>query len=214
MGRSANGRRATCESCLFIDVREWHRRGWLRAGLQFTWSWTRGGEALGSVFVQTTETDAVILMFKPGGAEGNGLKSVEQCVPLVRTRCHLGGARPWFRCSAYVGGRPCGRRVAKLYLRDAAVFACRHCCGLAYASQQEIPRHRAISRAQKLRMRLGGSANLLEPFPERPRGMHRWTYYRLSDKAMAAHERSLALEIDHMRRHYPGLLSQENLDGS
>jgi hypothetical protein len=112
-------------------------------------------------------------------------------------------AAPVLGCVAYVGGRPCGRRVAKLYLRDAAVFACRQCCGLAYASQQEIPRRRAISRAQKARMRLGGSANLLEPFPKKPRGMHRWTYYRLSAKAMAAHERSIALESDYLRRHYP-----------
>jgi hypothetical protein len=57
----------------------------------------------------------VIVMFKPGGAEGNGSRSVEQCVPLVWTRCHLGGARPWFHCVAYVGGRLCGRRVVKLY---------------------------------------------------------------------------------------------------
>jgi hypothetical protein len=90
------------------------------------------------------------------------------------------------------------------------VFACRQCCGLTYASQREIPRHRAISRVQKIRMRLGGSANLLERFPKKPRGMHRWTYRRLFAKAMAAQERLLALEIDHMRRHYPGLLSQEN----
>jgi hypothetical protein len=53
-----------------------------------------------------TETDAVILMFKPRGAEDNGSRSVEQRVPLVWTRCHFGGARPWFRCVAYVGGRP------------------------------------------------------------------------------------------------------------
>ena len=130
-------------------------------------------------------------------------------MPLVWTRCHLGGTRPWFRCSASVGGRPCGRRVAKLYLRGH-VFACRQCCGLAYASQQEIPRHRAISRVQKIRLRLGGSPNLHERFPKRPRGMHRWTYYRLLAKAMAAQERSIALELDYMRRHYPGFLSQEN----
>ena len=95
-------------------------------------------------------------------------------------------------------------------MRGASTFACRHCSGLAYASQQEIPPHRALSQAQKLRMRLGGSANLLKPFPKKPRGMHRWTYYRLSAKAMAAHERLIALELDYMRRHYPGLLSQEN----
>jgi hypothetical protein len=197
------GRRATCESCLFIDVREWHRRGWLRAGQRFTWSWTRRGEALGSIHVRT-ETDAVVLMLKARGAEGNGSKSVEQRVPLVWTRCHLGGARPWFRCY-------CRRRIAILYMRGASTFACRHCCGLAYASQREIPRHRAISRVQKIRMRLGGSANLLERFPKKPRGMHRWTYRRLFAKAMAAQERSIALELDYMRRHYPGLLSQGEL---
>ena len=101
--------------------------------------------------------------------------------------------------------------MATLYLRDAAVFACRHCCGLAYASQQEIPRHRAISRAQKARIRLGGSANLTAPFPARPRGMHRMTYYRLLDGAMTAQERSVAPELEYMRRHYPGLLSRENV---
>jgi hypothetical protein len=168
--------------------------------MPFTWSWTRHGKPLGSIDVRTA-ADAVVLTFK-GSSEG---RAVEQRVPLMWTRCHLGGARPWFHCSASAGGRPCGRRVAKLYLHNTPVFACRQCCGLAYASQREIPRHRAIRRAQEFRMRLGGSANLLEPFPERPRGMHRITYYRLSAKAMTAHERSIALESDYLRRRYPGL---------
>jgi hypothetical protein len=206
MGRHAHDRRATCESCLSIDVRQWHRQGLLRhAGLRFTCSWTRYGERSSSIHVRT-EADAVVLIFK-GSHEW---KSIEQRVPFVWTRCHLGGARPWLRCTAYVGGRLCGRRVAKLYLRGY-VFACRQCLGLAYASQSENPRYRAISRAQKARMRLGGSANLLKPFPKKPRGMHRRTYYRLSAKAMAAQERSMALELDYMRRHHPGLLSQENV---
>jgi hypothetical protein len=153
-----------------------------------------GGKASCSVVVPT-ETDAVILMFKPGGEEGNGSKSVEQCVPLVWTRCHFGGARPWFRCVAYVGGRLCGRRVAKLYLRDAPVFGCRQCCGLAYASQSENPRYRAISRVQNIRMRLGGSADLVKPFPKKPREMHRWTYYRLLARACLELEK----QIDQLR---------------
>jgi hypothetical protein len=41
--------------------------------------------------------------------------------------------------------------------------------------------------------------------------MHRLTYYRLSAQAMAAHERLIALELDYMRRRYPGLLSEENV---
>jgi hypothetical protein len=200
MGRHARGRRATCEGCLSIDARQWHKHGLLRhAGLRFSHSWTRNGKPSGSIDVRT-EANVVVLTIK-GGSEW---KSVEQRVPLVWTKCHLGGARPWFRCSACIDTRPCQRRVAKLYLRRAAVFGCRECCGLAYASQQEIPRHRAISRAQKLRMRLGGSANLLEPFPGRPRGMHRRTFYKLFNKAADAQEHSMALALEYLRRRYPG----------
>ena len=41
--------------------------------------------------------------------------------------------------------------------------------------------------------------------------MHWQTYYRWLHKAMAAQERSIALEVDDMSRRYPGLLSQENV---
>jgi hypothetical protein len=93
--------------------------------------------------------------------------------------------------------------VAKLYLCGAPLFACRQCCGLAYRSQQENPRHRAILRAQRLKMRLGGSANLSDPLPERPRGMQWWTYYRLLARAMTAQERAVALMADYLHRRYP-----------
>jgi hypothetical protein len=33
--------------------------------------------------------------------------------------------------------------------------------------------------------------------------MHRMTYYRLSAKAMAAQGRSIGVEVDYMRGHYP-----------
>jgi hypothetical protein len=186
------GRRATCESSLSIDVREWHRHGLLRHdGLRFTWSWTRHCEPLGSIEART-EADAVVLIF----TGSRDWKSVEQRVPLVWTKCHFGGGRCWFRCC-------CGRRAAILYMRNASIFACRHCCDLVFASQREIPRHRAISRAQKLRMRLGGSANLLEPFPRKPPRMHRRTFFKLFNKAAEAQERSTALALEYLYRGYP-----------
>ena len=55
-----------------------------------------------------------------------------------------------------------------------------------YASQQEIPVRRAMRRAQKIKMRLGGSDDPLEPFPQKPRVMHRRTYRRLREQARAA----------------------------
>jgi hypothetical protein len=117
---------------------------------------------------------------------------------------HLAGEEPSNRRNGYGKKSYCGRRVAKLY--DAGdLFACRHCYGLTYQTQKEKPRDRAMSRVQKMRMRLGGSPNLLEPFPEKPLGMHWRTYHRLRAEAIAADERSTALMVDDMCRRYPGL---------
>jgi hypothetical protein len=37
---------------------------------------------------------------------------------------------------------------------------------------------RALRRAQEIREKLGGSANMTRPFPEKPKGMHWETYDR------------------------------------
>jgi hypothetical protein len=103
-------------------------------------------------------------------------------------------------------GQPCGRRVALLYLRGHE-FGCRQCGGLAYATQSESPHFRAITKAQKLRIRLGGDADLRAPFPRKPARMHRSTYDRLLARAMTAQERWVGLSRDYLRRHYSGLLS-------
>ena len=171
MARPVYGARTTCESCYSMDVRRWHREGRLRSGQYFSWSWTRDGKPVGSVSVQTA-TDAVVLIYRCSSRGTNERELVEQRVPLTWTACHLGGQRPWFVCWA------CGHRAAVLYLAGER-FSCRRCAGLAYASQQQTPRDRGIGQAQKIRLRLGGSANLCERFPEKPKRMHWRTYRRL-----------------------------------
>jgi hypothetical protein len=184
MARSALGGRTTCESCPSIDVRQWHREGRLHPGQSFSRSWTRGREPAGSVTVRV-ESDAVVLNYRTSSFGSNDWKSIQQRVPIRFTACHLGGVRPWFICSVYSDGRYCGGRSAILYCAGE-LFACRQCYGLAYASQQQTPLHRGLHKARKIRMRLGGSADLLEPFPARPKGMHRRTFQRLRARAEAA----------------------------
>ena len=139
--------------------------------------WSR--EPTGSIDVRP-ETDAVVLSYRSRDLAGSEWKSADQRVSVVWKKCTLGGERPWVLC------RYCRRRVAKLYLGSDAVFACRRCYGLAYASQRESLRYRGICRARKIRMRLGGGPSLLDPFPPKPRGMHWSTYERLQRRAYAA----------------------------
>ena len=120
-------------------------------------------------------------------------------MPITWTACYLGGHRPWLVCSVYCNGRYCGRRAAVLY-GAGELFACRRCYELTYASQRETPLHRGIGQAQKIRMRLGGSANLYEPFPEKPKRMHRRTYLRLRGRAEAAEDYSNMLTMQWLNR--------------
>ena len=104
----------------------------------------------------------------------------DQPIATSWTPCGFGGKRPWFQCGC------CGRRVVRLYIVQA-VFACRHCHRLGYASQLEVPHDRGSGRARRIRMRLSdGTDSPYGEFPSRPRFMHRTTYerwHRVHDEA-------------------------------
>ena len=179
--RSSN-RHATSSYCQ-IDVRRWQREGSLQPGKYFALEWKRGSELVAAVSVRT-EADQVVLSYQHLSYD-DSRTDLEYAVRLEWTPCRYGGSRAWFLCPA--GG--CGGRVAILYL-GGAVFACRHCYGLTYQSQRETPYMRAIHQAQAIRIKLGGSANLHEPFPWKPEGMRSSTYQRLRRQAEEAESRS------------------------
>ncbi|HET8629898.1 MAG TPA: hypothetical protein VFL91_20955, partial [Thermomicrobiales bacterium] len=108
-----------------------------------------------------------------------GWEDRHAALDLAWTDCHYGGRRPWFVCPG------CGRRAAVLYLGGAG-WRCRRCERLVYRSQRQGQHDRALTKARRLRARLGGGAGPLAPFPPRPRGMHRATYARLRREAAAA----------------------------
>jgi hypothetical protein len=176
---SGHVHRFNCESCLFIDVRQLHREGRLSCHQSFPMAWKLGDESCGDILIRT-EFDLVILRYQWKDAQDNSRwKLVEQEVPIAWTACALGGQRPWFVCNVFKSGVRCQRRAAKIYLGATPVFACRKCLCLSYASQNKTTRLRLISKAMKIRMRLGGNPNLCTPFPERPKGLHRSSYERL-----------------------------------
>jgi hypothetical protein len=185
-----------CESCRFVDIRRWHREGRLHAGQYFSCSWSSGGKPCGNLKVEV-ERDAVILMWRAD--EDAQSKTIRQSVPITSTPCRFGERRPWFLCSGHRDGGYCGRRVALLY-GLGGLFACRRCYGLAYLSQQEPPMWRAIRKAEKIRGQLGASPNLSDPFPDRPKGMHRCTYQRLVQRAEEAEGSADAVATQYLSR--------------
>jgi hypothetical protein len=105
------------------------------------------------------------------GHRGKTGRTCARSSAFGETDTRFGGRRRWFACPR------CGSACRVLF--GGGRFLCRSCHGLQYQSQCESAWSRATSRAQKLRMRLHGSANLLEPFPPRPKHMHHRTYRRL-----------------------------------
>jgi hypothetical protein len=185
MVRPPYGTRTACESCRSIDVRRWHRKGLLSAGQHFTNSWTFGGEPDGTINVRT-EPGAVVLTYQTRSWAAEW-KPITQRLPLTWSNCYFGGRRPWF-VPGHTDSQYCGRRVAVLY-GAGTYFACRHCYGLTYETQQQSARWRGFAKAQKIRMRLDGSVNLFDTFPEKPPRMHRRTYERLQLAYQKARDR-------------------------
>lgn len=97
----------------------------------------------------------------------------QQEVPIVEVSAPI--PRRWVICPG------CGDRRAALFLIGVGRrrWVGRRCAGLSYRVEHLDPGRRAALCARRLRCRLGGSGSLVEPIPDRPRGMHRRTYVRL-----------------------------------
>jgi len=161
--------KATTDECRSLDIRRFHRERLLKPGYRFSWSWRRAERKVASIDVLVYR-DHLILSYRYRRS-GEEWEDVREPVPLQWTPCNFGGEKSWFICP----GAGCGRRVAVLY-KPNRYFLCRHCYDLAYQSQRDNKVYRALHRAQDIRRRLGGSANMMEPFPKKPKGMH-WSTY-------------------------------------
>lgn len=202
-----SSKKTTTDETHSVDVRYLHRNALLSPGGWFSLRWSRAGRETGSIrgAVEGAERPAsargerVILLYRHrpapmagGGVAGGEWEDVREPVSLTWTACNFGGERPWFVCPGSFAG--CGRRVAVLYA-PGRYFLCRHCHDLSYQSRRDNAMYRALHKAQSIQERLGGSANMTEPFPERPKGMHHETYRRLCEE----HEEAELAQLTGMR---------------
>lgn len=173
MPRPEGGGRPKTTSVFELDIRWLSRNGFLERGAVCRYRQTVNGRVIAEAQIEA----------KPAALR---IRIGERCdwVQIERTEQPLGGERRWFTCDE------CGRRAAVLY---GFPLACRTCQGLAYPSQRETERDRGLRRARKARERVGGTGNLVEPFPTRPKGMHQATYDRLWAASIQAERRAVEL---------------------
>ena len=165
---SGGGRDATKTSDLRkIDLADLKRLNFLRTMGRQTLHWTQNGERISSIQIEFCQ-DCLILSYKFRSNIGSW-KFVHEQVPFTRTSQKLGGERIWFRCLS------CNRRCRAIF--GGEYFRCRNCYHATYPSQYEDKLERLLTRAQSVRMKLGGSGSLDEWFPKKPKWM-RWKTYR------------------------------------
>jgi|PersoiStandDraft_1058852.scaffolds.fasta_scaffold35925_1 hypothetical protein len=134
------------------------------------WEWRKNAKRIAGIAIDA-EAERITLSYRWSG-DGREWHDAKQVVQIARSPCRLGGERHYFLCAGH-GDHRCGRHVKHLY-GGRPHFLCRHCCGLAYASQSEAAADRALRKLDKIRLRLGD-----QRVPQRPKGMWRRTYEKL-----------------------------------
>ena len=144
--------RRTTNSLINLDARVIQ----ITAGSSNVYRWSNGFE----------------LDVKSNGSEIS-LYPIKQKIPIAYTKCSYGGTRPWMVCE-------CGKRCSVLYLDKR--FACRKCLNLAYDSQNRGSYWNMLTKADKIRTKLGLSAGVANPLGDKPKGMWNTTFWGLNIK--------------------------------
>ncbi len=158
-----------------LNIYKMKRLGCLAGGSRGHWIWSQDDEEVARIGYHCDGTHLVLdYKVRQGGGPW---EEVTQSVPLERVDCNYGGHRVYARCPGILSGRHCKRRVGKLYA-GGKYFLCRHCYDLAYNSQSEDKADRALRRANKIRMALGGEPGMANWIVPKPKGMWQQTYQR------------------------------------
>ncbi len=191
MARCGGGR-PTVEGSTTLDIRHFMRAGLVPYCSQsgtMQWTGTSCWPSCQAKYKVTLGANtgnlhlANITRFDP---VGRAVPLEDQTIRLVATPLPFGGCRWWFLCPHS------GQRAMKLYLPyGARFFASRQAYRLGYAVQRQSARDQAYRRARKARDRIGGSPNLLERLPLKPKWMRWATYWRHVDACQQAERQTL-----------------------
>ena len=175
--------RVRLEDGLKLDLNKLLRDGFGKTGQRrwrsIQWSYVRSGEVIAS---GSLEMD---LREDEDARAGLRLGKLDQFIRLVREPRRFGGGQWYFVCPTT------GRLASVLWLPPGASrFSSRQTWQrrVAYGSQFQAPHDRALTRAQDIRVRLGGRAyaSLIDGLtPPKPKGMRWRTYDKLIAKSEA-----------------------------
>lgn len=196
--------RPQLDGALKLDLGRLRRQGWIVPGgsTSGTLVWRNGaGEqraAIGFTVTVGADSGSVRLRYTTTLHDGREVAS-DYSVALVAVPQPFGGVRWWFCCPAT------GGRAAVMYLPPGRTrFASQRALRGSYRVQRVGPKDRALEAAQGIRMALGGSPNMLQPFPSKPPRMWWSTYQRRRERAERAEGRSLAFLAAYVDRLSPG----------
>lgn len=175
-----------------IDLHQLRKSGALKmAG--FNWVWRdRDGDIVSSVRA-APESDRLTFRFSQN-VYGER-RSFAIPVRFDWTSCHFGGRRRWFACPN------CAARCGRLFFAIGGI-GCRRCLRVTYASQRGDPIDRLNVKLAKLEGRLAGGSSDWDGC--RPKGMHRWTFDRLTRRLWGLQlqvERLIELRLEQLVCH-------------
>jgi len=184
-GSGRGGGRPTAESAFRIDIDVLRRRGMIRLGahggcvMRFSGYW-HDLDVECETHIDGPWSGWLRLKYGMTDYWTDEPLEIDDRIFLAASRPPFGGLRWWFVCPHL------NRRVRKLYLPlGGRHFWSRRAYRLAHASQRETAYDRAMRRARKLCLRLGGDP-ADDTYPDKPKRMRWTTYNRLMDKLVAA----------------------------
>jgi len=179
-GRYCSLRASMCEDYNSLDLAWLRRKGLFAHNGWSTLTFSRAGEKIAAIQVKADD-HGLCFRYRARSCGSEEWEAIEDRVPFTYTDTNFGGRRRWFVCPS------CHRRCRVLY--GGKYYRCRKCHGLKYESQYENSWMRAATQAQRICARLGGTGDIDDPLPPKPKGMHWTTYERLARRHGALTDR-------------------------